>query len=265
MHTEKTLRQLLGRYYIALQVCLVIALLLVARYFAIMYGLDSITLTSLSSSIISGAIFVVGFLLVGVFSDYKEADKLPAEIRSILESIIAEGDTLLRKDATFDADNQALKETVVRFIDEFEQGLSHDKNHSHIEHAMDEIKKFDVVFDSMEKRGVPPNYMTRIKTEQSNLKKILLRIYHIQKTKFIPSAVFLVDSIVATVIALLVFLKTDPLIGYIGLGIISYILLYVRGLIILLEKPFRKGRDDTHDDVSIFTLRELRDSLVGKM
>jgi hypothetical protein len=171
MHTDKTLRQLLGRYYIALQVCLVIALLLVARYFAIMYGLDSITLTSLSSSIISGAVFVVGFLLVGVFSDYKEADKLPAEIRSILESIIAEGDTLLRKDATFDADNQVLKETVVRFIDEFEQGLSHDKDHSHIEHAMDEIKKFDVVFDSMEKRGVPPNYMTRIKTEQSNLKK----------------------------------------------------------------------------------------------
>ena len=113
----------------------------------------------------------------------------------------------------------------------------------------------------MEKRGVPPNYMTRIKTEQSNLKKILLRVYHIQKTKFVPSIVFLVDSIVLLVTLFLLFSKTDLFIGYLELGLIAYILFYIRRLIIVLEKPFRKGKDDTEDDVSIFVLRELRESL----
>ena len=131
--------------------------------------------------------------------------------------------------------------------------------------TLKEIKNFDVIFDDMERRGVPPNYMTRIKTEQSNLKKILLRVYHIQKTKFVPSVVLLVDSMIVLVVGLLLFVKTDWYIGFIELAIISFILLYSRKLIIILEKPFRKGNDDTEDDVSIFVLRELRYELESQV
>lgn len=261
MKKDKSTKQYLGKFYIALKILIIVFFILVLRFFIIDNSLDFITLNSLASSIIAGAIFVTGFLLAGVFADYKEVDKLPAEIRSILESILSEGDALHRKDPTFREGNQKLKDIVIKFIHEFEDGLSHTKNHSHIEHALNEIKNFDLVFDEMEKKGVPPNYMTRIKSEQSSLKKALLRVYHIQRTKFVPSIVFLVDSIVTLVILFLLFSKTDLFIGYIELGIISYILLYIRKLIIVLEKPFRKGRDDTEDDVSIFVLRELRESL----
>lgn len=258
---NKSLKQILGKYYIALKILIIVAFILGLRFLVLDKGLDFITLNSLASSIISGAIFVVGFLLAGVFSDYKEVDKLPSEIRSILESILSEADTLLRKDESFRIHNEKMKQIVIKFIQEFEDGLSHAYDHSHLEHTLEEIKKFDLIFDEMESRGVPPNYMTRIKTEQSNLKKILLRVYHIQKTKFVPSIVFLVDSIVILVILFLLFSKTDLFIGYLELGLISYILLYIRRLIIVLEKPFRKGKDDTEDDVSIFVLRELRESL----
>lgn len=258
---NKSLKQILGKYYIALKILIIVAFILGLRFLVLDKGFDFITLNSLASSIISGAIFVVGFLLAGVFSDYKEVDKLPSEIRSILESILSEGDTLLRKDDSFRIHNEKMKQIVIKFIQEFESGLSHAYDHSHLEHTLEKIKEFDLIFDEMESRGVPPNYMTRIKTEQSNLKKILLRVYHIQKTKFVPSIVFLVDSIVILVILFLLFSKTDLFIGYLELGLISYILLYIRRLIIVLEKPFRKGKDDTEDDVSIFVLRELRESL----
>ena len=261
MKKEKSIKQFLGKYYIAIKIVFVVMFLLGLRYVVVERSLDFITLNSLSSSIIAGAVFITGFLLAGVFSDYKEVDKLPAEIRAIIESILSEGDTLHRKDPAFKEGNQTLKNIAIKFIQEFEDGLSHTKNHAHIEQALSEIKNFDLVFDEMEQRGLPPNYMTRIKTEQSNLKKILLRVYHIQKTKFVPSVVFLVDSIVASVILFLLFSKTDVFIGYLGLGLISYILLYIRRLIIVLEKPFRKGKDDTDDDVSIFVLRELRENL----
>lgn len=253
----------MGKFYIFFTVACLCVVFLLVRYFIISFGLDFITLNSLSSSIIASTTFIIGFLLSGVFSDYKEVDKIPSEIRSLLESILSEGSALERKDPDFRGNNLKLKHMALSFIKEFEDGLSHTKDHSHIEQALEEIRNFDEVFDDMERRGVPPNYMTRIKTEQSNLKKILLRIYHIQKTKFIPSVVFLVDSMIALAVFLLLFVKTDLYIGFAQLAIISYILLYSRRLIVLLEKPFRKGNDDTEDDVSIFVLRELKQELEG--
>ncbi len=258
---ERSIKQKMGKFYIFLPVALITALLIFVRFWVLEYNLDFITLNSLASTVVASSIFIIGFLLSGVFTDYKESDKIPSEIRAILESIIYEGDSLFRKDASFSENNKKIKETVVRFINEFEAGLRHDKNHSHIEQTLIEIQNLDTIFDDMEERGVPPNYMTRIKTEQSNLRKILLRVYHIQKTKFIPSVVILVEAIVVAVVFLLIFVETDKYIGYLELGVISFILIYVRSLIIVLEKPFRKGLDDTSDDVSIFVLRELRHEL----
>ena len=80
-----------------------------------------------------------------------------------------------------DFDNKKIREIVKKFIQEFEGGLSDVNNHSHLDHALEAIEELNLVFDDMESRNVPPNYMTRIKIEQSHLRKMLLRVYHIQK------------------------------------------------------------------------------------
>jgi hypothetical protein len=36
---------------------------------------------------IGGAIFIIGFLLSGILADYKEAERIPAEIRTAMEAI----------------------------------------------------------------------------------------------------------------------------------------------------------------------------------
>ena len=254
-----TFKQKMGKSYIAMTVGLTVIVLIIGKFFIHKFNLDFITLNTLISSVISSSTFIAGFLLAGVFSDYKEVEKIPAEIRSSLESILSEGKALKRKDSTFD-DNK-IKLIIKKFVKEFEEGLSDIKDHSHMEHALESIDEFDLVFDDMEKRGVPPNYMTRIKTEQSQLRKMVLRVYHIQKTRFIPSVSVLVESIVLLVILLLAFAETDLYTGLIELGLISYLLIYTMQVIHVLEKPFRKGQDDTCDDVSIFLLRELSDSL----
>ncbi len=256
---EKTIKQRMGKIYIAVTVGITVIILMIGKFYAHKLGLEFIALNALISSVIASSTFITGFLLAGVFADYKEVEKIPSEIRSSLESILSEGDALKRKDSGFD--NSKIKEIVKNFITEFEEGLSDTKNHSHMTCALDAISELDVVFDDMEKRGVPPNYMTRIKSEQSHLRKMLLRVYHIQKTNFIPSVSVLVQSIVMLVILLLIFTDIDIYTGMIVFGILSYLLLYTMRLIEVLEKPFRKGKDDTCDDVSIFLLRELRESL----
>jgi vacuolar-type H+-ATPase subunit F/Vma7 len=257
-----TFKQKMGKSYIAMTVGFTVMVLIIGKFFIHKFNLDFIALNTLIGSVISSSTFIAGFLLAGVFSDYKEVEKIPAEIRSSLESILSEGKALKRKDNAFD-DNQ-IKLIIKKFVKEFEEGLSDIKDHSHMEHALESIDEFDLVFDDMEKRGVPPNYMTRIKTEQSQLRKMVLRVYHIQKTRFIPSVSVLVESIVLLVILLLAFAETDLYTGLIELGLISYLLIYTMQVIHVLEKPFRKGQDDTCDDVSIFLLRELSESLNTK-
>lgn len=259
---KKTTKQKMGKIYIAVTVGITVVILMIGKFYAHKMGLEFIELNNLISSIIASSTFITGFLLAGVFTDYKEVEKIPAEIRSSLESILSEGDALKRKDKDFD--NSKIKEIVKKFINEFEDGLSDTKNHSHMTCALDIIYELDLVFDDMEKRGVPPNYMTRLKTEQSQLRKMLLRVYHIQKTNFIPSVSVLVESIVLVVILLLIFIDIDTYTGMIIFGLLAYLLLYTMRLIKVLEKPFRKGKDDTCDDVSIFLLRELRESLDKK-
>ena len=48
---------------------------------------EFVTLSTLLTSAIGGAIFIIGFLLSGVLSDYKESERLPADIRVALEAI----------------------------------------------------------------------------------------------------------------------------------------------------------------------------------
>ncbi len=259
---KKTLKQRMGRVYIALTVGLTVIILMVGKFFIHKFGIEFIVLNTLIGSVISSGVFITGFLLAGVFADYKEVEKIPAEIRSSLESIIGEGNALKRKDPTFD--NNKIKTIVQKFIEEFEDGLSDINDHSHMEHALEAVSELDAVFDDMEARGVPPNYMTRIKSEQSLLRKALLRVYHIQKTKFVPSVSVLVETILLLVVFMLLFTETDLYTGVIEFGLLSYLLIYTSRLIHVLEKPFRKGKDDTCDDVSIFLLRELSSELNTK-
>jgi len=48
---------------------------------------EFVTLSTFLTSAIGGAIFIIGFLLSGVLSDYKESERLPADIRVALEGI----------------------------------------------------------------------------------------------------------------------------------------------------------------------------------
>jgi hypothetical protein len=256
---NRTIKQTLGKMYIALSMASVVMILIVAKYYIGMAGFDFITLNTLTGNIIGSSIFVIGFLLSSVFADYKEIEKIPAEICSLLISIVTECESLSRKQPDFDS--QRIRDIVSRFISEFEHGLSDTNNHSHIATSLLVITEMDSVFDEMEQRGVPPNYISRIKSEQAILRKFLFRVSYIQSTKFVPSISVLVDTIVAIVVLLIMFTKIDIYSGMIMFGLISYILLYIMQVIHMLEKPFRKGKDDTCDDVSIFLLRDLRDNL----
>lgn len=222
-------------------------------------GLEFLAVNTLFSSAIGGAVFIVGFLLAGIITDYKEAEKVPAELRAALENIVEEGRVFQLTKNEFD--QKKLRTSAVEVSQNFFRGLSHEGNHSDLESCLRSIDSLSDSFLEMEKLSMPPNYITRLKTEQGNLRRIVLRVYHMQRTQFIPSAHFLAMSLVGLVILLMLFIKSEGTPeSTVIFAVISYLFLYVARLIQIIEKPFREGHQ-SQDDVSLFLLHEFEEKM----
>lgn len=236
-----------------------VASLIVVKFVFYHLGWEFLSSNTLYTSAISGAVFIMGFLLAGVFADYKEAEKSPAELRSAFESIWEDAKIFKASNPTFDLEKVriTLLETVSRLF----TGLSHNSHHFGLHPVLDSLEKLLPSFVEMENLGMPANHIVRLKSERTGAKKILLRIQHIQRIQFVPSVYFLAESIMIAVIGLLLFLKSEGSPEFFALfGFISYLFLYVARLIPVLERPFRQGHN-TLDDVSLFLLHEFEKKL----
>ena len=113
--------------------------------------------------------------------------------------------------------------------------------------------------------GMTANFVVRLRTTQDVLRRSMLRIYQIQRVEFVPSVHVLVQTLVFSIVAMMMFLKTegDPA-SAIMFGFISYMFVYALYLVRLLEQPFAKGHGSV-DDVSFFLLDELEAGLRRSM
>ncbi len=53
-------------------------------------------LNALFTSLVAGTIFLIGFLISGVLTDYKESEKLPSELAATLKSLFDDTYTIYK-------------------------------------------------------------------------------------------------------------------------------------------------------------------------
>jgi hypothetical protein len=70
-------------------------------------GLEFLTLNALFTSAIAAAVFIIGFLLSSVLADYKEAERIPTDMRVALEAVHDDSRSFARNSG-FNADTVAL-------------------------------------------------------------------------------------------------------------------------------------------------------------
>lgn len=223
------------------------------------YGLEILELNSLLTSGIAGAIFVIGFLLSSVLADYKEAERIPADIRTSIEAIDGDLESFASINAEFDL--AGCRRILLATIDKLRSGLGHARDHKDIPPILAEIGKLTPIFGRLESMGMTANFVVRLRTTQDVLRRSMLRIYQIQRVEFVPSVHVLVQTLVFSIVVMMLFLKTegDPA-SAIMFGFISYMFVYALYLVRLLEQPFAKGHGSV-DDVSFFLLDELESDL----
>lgn len=221
-------------------------------------GFEFLNLNALFTSVIAGAVFIIGFLLSAILTDYKEAERLPADLRSSLEAIHDDCSTFARRHSEYDV--KPVRDALLHIVECLPSKLGA-KGEQDFGGILAHVDALAEQFCILEDAGMPPNYIVRLRAEQGVIRRALFRMYHMQRIQFVPSVHVLVQSLVIAVVSLLLFLRTEgsPESALI-FGAISYMFVYVLYLAATLEHPFRKGRHSL-DDVSLFLLREFGEKL----
>jgi len=73
-------RSLYRRYRLLFDTALIVAAILSVKFAVDVLGWEFFNVSPLFTSIVAGGIFIVSIVLAGTLADYKEAERLPAEI-----------------------------------------------------------------------------------------------------------------------------------------------------------------------------------------
>jgi len=216
-----------------------------------MYGWHPIELGSLHSAMVSGATFVIGFLLSATIADYKESERIPSDFAMNIEDMYMDAKQIHESYPVFDI--VAYRKQLQKIATGFTQDVR-TKTYD----SRKDIFGLAPFFSEMEQGKVPPNFIVKLKQQQSLLLRSRHRVSYIQKIRFIPSATILAWAIVALVVTTLLVTSVDG--GLMIIGLISFILIYMLILINVISTPFHVS-GKTRDDVSLFLVHEAAELL----
>lgn len=211
--------------------------------------------------LVGGGIFVVGLILAGTISDYKESERIPAEIVSSLENIYQAGLEMESPPAVWGAGEgikgrfqlQDLRATVLDVVTAFRRDLA-----GNTRNCLRSIADLSRHLLLMEEAGLPTTHASRLRNEQSMMRKQVLRAYHIQFTRFVPSAYVFLDLSLVLIIGSLLLLRVsrarEP---STVLGLVTFVYAYTVLLLRRLETPFHPDKSGFMDEVSLLVLDEF--------
>jgi hypothetical protein len=247
-----------ARWKLAIKVLPVVALLCVAKLVIHLTDADFIELTTLLGSIVAATVFLLGFLLAGTLTDYKESERLPGELASSIESIADEcAITLMNKGGKVAQD-------AANYVADFAAAVHRWFYREERTRAiMDRLTGMNDIFLEFEAL-TQPNFIVRMKQEQSAIRRIITRIDTIRDTSFVSAAYTIAE--IATLLLMIGLLLTDIEPFYEALFYviaIGFFMTYLIALIRDLDNPFSYERGDGAEsaDVSIKAIADLAEKL----
>jgi hypothetical protein len=210
-------------------------------------------LNPLLSGLVAANVFLLGFLLAGTLGDYKEAEKLPGELSASLETIcdeallvhtelgIPEGAACIALCADVAA---SIRSYIVKETD--------------VTPVLETLRAFNPIFLVFSPK-IQAGFTTRLKIEQSGMRRIVLRIDTIRRTTFVNAGYAIAELTGVLLIAGMELTNVaDKVVeSLFFVGVISLLLTYVFLLIRDLDNPFAYPNGQAGAaDVSLFPLEE---------
>jgi hypothetical protein len=242
------------KYWVILKAVVIVTILLAIKLVIDYFQIDVIIPSAVITALVAGVIFTMAAIFTGVLADYKESEKIPGELAATIHNLYKDIRlaTVTHKDLTADM-HEHIKELLITMNNNFR------RNEWKLREINPAIDRIDEDIEHLAADGIPPAYITKIRSEMSNLEKMSYRIDTIMETNFLPAAYIISIIATAAVIITLMFTKMDPY--YEALTIFSSITFVLVGILLLIndmDNPFEVGHKSSADvDLSIlFKLEE---------
>jgi hypothetical protein len=230
----KTIKRLIQKWSIALKILPLIILVTVLKFGTHKLDLEVMELNALFSSLVAGTIFLIGFLISGVLTDYKESEKLPSELTAVLRNLYDDTLTIHKG-----KNSVAAKEFIVfqrNFINSLKDWFY---KKAKMKVLLDKLGSMNDYFIALEKEGVQANYIIKMKNEQNNIRRLVMRIDTIRDTEFIGSAYAIVEAMGFLTVFGLLIIRIEPYYASLFLTLlITFLISYMFLLIKDLDNPF---------------------------
>jgi hypothetical protein len=240
-----------NRNHLLLKVSALVAVVVGAKFLVHFLGWEIISINPLFSGIVAANVFLMGFLLSGVLSDFKESERLPGELSACLENLAQEvsGIRMAKPEANVGSCLILLSQLSQDILSWFH------KKHRTAE-LLEHLNELTPQFALME-QWTQATLVARLKQEQSNLRRTLTRIHTIRETSFVSSGYLLADLITILLCAGLILAKIEPFYeSLFFVGVISYLMIYLLMLIMDLDNPFGYYERYSGEDVSLKPLED---------
>jgi predicted membrane chloride channel (bestrophin family) len=251
---KKTTRNFWQKWSLAFKIMPIIIVVAILKFVAHDYGFEVMELNALFTSLVAGTIFLIGFLISGVLSDYKESEKIPSELSASLRTLFDDTYTIYKvKDSV----------TAAQFL-EFQKSFAHSlmlwfykKERTRV--ILDKISRMNDYFIELDKEGVQAGYIIRMKNEQHNIRKFILRIDTIRDTDFVKTAYAILEAMGLIIAIGMIVIKIQPFYASLFFTlIVTFLISYMFFLIRDLDNPFDysdKGEGGT--EISLNPLHQV--------
>jgi predicted membrane chloride channel (bestrophin family) len=240
-----------NQHRLLLRVGAFVVLVISAKLIVHFLGWEVISINALFSGIIAANVFLMGFLLNGVLSDYKESERLPGELSACLENLAQEvsGIRYAKPEADIGPCLILLSQLSKDILSWF-----HKKHYT--AELLEHVNALTPQFALME-QWTQATLVARLKQEQSNLRRTLMRIHAIRETSFISSGYLLADITTVLLCFGLILAKIEPFYeSLFFVGVITYLMIFLLMLIRDLDNPFGYYERYSGADVSLKLLQD---------
>ena len=240
MQKTKTLQILLNRFRLAVLALPAVIAVLVLRYFLQeVFEVGEVATFGEIGSVITGVTLILGFMLGGVLTDYKESEKLPASVAVALSGFRSTAHSgLLAKDLDVSMINARISK-VANAIAGWFVGTNSE------EEMWNSLSDFPALIVDLEKAGMASHYVGRLMVLNGEINATLNRVAVVRNTSFVQSGYVLMSILVLVLQGSLAIVSfPSSIMSWIAPSVLSLAYAYLWLLVRDLDNPFGHGEND---------------------
>lgn len=221
------------------------------------YDAEWLRLSPLLAGAIAAEVFILGFLLSGTAGDFKEAERLPGEVASSLETM-ADECLITYQDIKLPEARTCLQQ-LIEISTSVRMWLMQDRG---LDDVMSDIRALNGPFRVIAP-AIQAGFTTRMKSEQAVIRKLVIRMDTMRRTSYVAAGYLIAEVTAVLLLGILVVTDFEDFWPTLWVSaLIAYLLFYVVGLIRDLDNPFeyRNGQPGAAD-VNLDVLERSEDRL----